>query len=99
MECGSYRAIKVVEHGMKVVERVLEMRIREQVKIDEMQFGFTPGKSTTDAIFIVRQVQEKFRGKQKKLYYAFVDIEKAYDREYQEKWFSGRRERHVLRNG
>ena len=74
------QAIKFLEHGLKVLERVLEMRIGEQVKIDEMQFGFTPGKSTTDAIFIVRQVQEKFRAKQKKLYYAFVDLEKAYDR-------------------
>ena len=45
-----------------------------------MQFGFTPGKGTTDAIFIVRQLQEKFRSKRKTLYYAFVDLEKAYDR-------------------
>ena len=56
LECGSYRAIKLLEHGMKVVERVLEMRIRDQVKIDEMQFGFTPSKSTTDAVFIVREI-------------------------------------------
>ena len=48
---------------MKVLERVLEKRIRERVKIDDMQFGFTPGKGTTDAIFIVRQLQEKFRSK------------------------------------
>ena len=80
LDCGSYRAIKLLEHGMKVVERVLEKRIREQVKIDDMQFGFTSGKSTTDAIFIVRQIQEKFRAKKKNLYYAFVDLEKAYDR-------------------
>ena len=63
LECGSYRAIKLLEHGMKVLERVLEKRIRERVKIDDMQFGFTPGKGTTDAIFIVRQLQEKFRSK------------------------------------
>ena len=50
--CGCYRAKKLMEHGMKVLERVLEKR--EQVKIDDMQFGFTPGKGTTDAIFIVR---------------------------------------------
>ena len=36
-----------------------------------MQFGFMPGKGTTDAIFIMRQVQEKHQAK-KKLYYAFV---------------------------
>jgi len=35
----------------------------------------------TDAIFIVRQMQEKFRAKGKKLYFGFVDLEKAFDRE------------------
>ena len=40
---------------MKVIERVIERRIREKVKIDAMQFGFTPGKGTTDAVFTVRQ--------------------------------------------
>ena len=43
---------------MKVLERGLEKRIRCQVSIDNMQFGFMPGKGTTDAIFIMRQVQE-----------------------------------------
>ena len=59
MECGSYRAIKLLEHAMKVIERVFEGRIREKVKIDAMQFGFRPGKGTTDGIFTVRQMQEK----------------------------------------
>src|SRR5437899_466007 len=45
-----------------------------------MQFGFSPGKGTTDAIFIVRQVQEKLLGKQKELWIAFVDLKKAFDR-------------------
>ena len=39
-----------------------------------------PGKETTDAIFILRQVQEKYQAKKKKLYYAFVDLVKAFDR-------------------
>ena len=65
---------------MKVLERVLEKRIRCQVSIDNMQFGFMPGKGTTDAIFIMRQVQEKYQAKKKTLYYAFVDLEKAFDR-------------------
>ena len=42
---------------MKVLERVIERRVRNIVKIDSMQFGFMAGKSTTDAIFIVRQLQ------------------------------------------
>ena len=34
---GSYRAIKLLEQPMKVLERVLEKRIRCQVSIDNMQ--------------------------------------------------------------
>jgi len=44
-----------------------------------MQFGFMKGKGTTNAIFIVRQMQEKFRAKGKKLYFGFVDLEKAFN--------------------
>ena len=52
---------------MKVLERVLEKRIRCQVSIDNMQFGFMPGKGATDAIFIMRQVQEKDKAKKENL--------------------------------
>jgi len=45
-----------------------------------MQFGFRAGRGTTDAIFIVRQLQEKYREKKKNLYFAFIDLEKAFDR-------------------
>ena len=79
MEYGSYRAIKLLEHAMKVIERGFERRIREKVKIDAMQFGFMPGKGTTDAIFTVWQMQEKY-GYKRKLYFAFLDLEKAFDR-------------------
>ena len=34
------------------------------------------GKGTTDAIFTVQQMQEKYGCKGKKLYFAFVDLEK-----------------------
>jgi len=44
-----------------------------------MQFGFIKVKGTTDAIFIVRQMQDNLRVKGKKLYFGFVDLEKAFD--------------------
>ena len=50
------------------------------MSIDNMQFGFMPEKGTTVAIFIMRQVQEKHQAKKKKLYYAFVDLEKTFDK-------------------
>ena len=63
-----------------MLERVIEVRIRKIVKMDDMQFGFSPGKGTTDSIFFICQVQEKFLGKRKELWIAFVDLEKAFDR-------------------
>jgi len=57
---------------MKMVERIFEQRIRQHIDIDDMQFGFMKCKGTTDAIFIVRQMQEKFTVKGKKLYFGFV---------------------------
>jgi len=45
-----------------------------------MQFGFMPWKGTTDAIFTVWQMQEKYGCKRKKLCFTFVDLEKAFDR-------------------
>ena len=80
LECGSYRGIKLLDQVMKIFERIIERRVRERVNIDNMQFGFRPGKGTTDAIFIVRQLQEKFLGKKQELWMAFVDLEKAFDR-------------------
>jgi len=82
MKCGSYRGIKLLEHARKVEERIFEHRIQQQIDIDE--FGFVKGKGTTDAIFIERQMQEKFRGKGKKLYFGFVDLEKAFDLGFEE---------------
>ena len=61
-------------------ERNFEYKIRQQIEIDDMQYGFMKGKGTTDAIFMARQMQENFRVKGKKLYFGFVDLEKAFDR-------------------
>ena len=67
--------------------------MRRIVKIDDMQFGFMPGRGTTDAIFIVRQLQEKFLAKKQDLWMAFVDLEKAFDRVPREVvWWAGHSE-------
>ena len=80
LDRGNYRGLKLLDQAMKVLERVMDNLIRERVSIDEMQFGFMPGRGTTDAIFIVRQMQEKYLTANKTLYMAFIDLEKAFDR-------------------
>ena len=68
-----------MEHCLKVFERVLEKMTRTLVEINEMQFGFVPGKGTNDTIFILQQLHEKHLEKGKNLYLAFVYLEKAFD--------------------
>jgi len=55
-------------------------RIRQQIDVDDMQFGFMKVKRTTDAIFILRHMQDKCRAKEKRLYFGFVELKKAFDR-------------------
>ena len=83
---------------MKVMERMIDKLIREQAKIDSMQFGFMKGCGTTDAIFILRQLQEKYMAKNKKLYFAFVDLEKPLT-EYLERFCGGHYAKWALKSG
>ena len=48
-----------MSHTIKLWEREIEARIRKEVTIAEQQFGFMPGRSTTDAIFCLRMLLEK----------------------------------------
>ena len=47
--------------------------------INDIQPGFMVEKGTTDALFILRRLQEKYRAKGKKLCMIFVDLENAFD--------------------
>ena len=92
LNIGNYRGLKLTEHVMKVMERIMDEIIRdsymihELILIDKMQFAFVPGWGTNCAIFIICQLQEKFLSmrdlddKNLTLYFAFVDLEKAFDK-------------------
>ena len=47
--------------------------------MDEIQFGFIPGCGTTNPIIILRQWQEKYFAKKKKLYFTSADLEKVFN--------------------
>ena len=72
--CSFYEAVKFPEHGMNLVEKVLEKWLRRIVTVDEIKYGFMPDRGTIDAVFILRRLKEEYHAKQKQLYMCFVDI-------------------------
>ena len=80
LSCGNYKGLKLQEHVMKILEHILNTIIQEQISINNVQFGFMPGRCTTDAIFILRQLQEKYLQKKKNTNFGIVNLEKAFDR-------------------
>ena len=78
LEMGNYRGLKLTEQVTKVLERIVGGLIRQVVSIDDSQFSFVPGRGTTDAIFVIRQLQEKYLAANKRFYMTFVDLEKAF---------------------
>ena len=79
LDHGNYRGLKLTDQVMKLLERVLNSSNCQMLNMDEMQFTFVPGRSTTDAIFIVGGQQMYITAANKKLQFAFVDFEKAFD--------------------
>ncbi len=81
-ECNNYRRISLLSVPSKIYERIVTerlMQLTEKKVIDE-QGGFKRGKSCVDQIFAIKMLAEEYLGKDKKLYAAFIDLEKACDR-------------------
>ena len=68
LECGSFRGIKLLDQAMKVFERVIARKMRNLISLGDMPFEFSPGRGTTDAIFIDKQIQEKFLAQKRPMY-------------------------------
>ena len=69
----NHHELKLTDHVVQVIERVIKNIICEKVNIDELQLSFFTGPGTTDAIFILRQLQETYLAKHRKLYMAMVE--------------------------
>ncbi len=81
-ECSSYRGISLLSVLGKVCRRILTERLMEAMegKVSKEQGGFRKGRGCVDQIFAMKMLVEEYLGKDKKLYAAFMDLEKAYER-------------------
>ena len=90
--CGSYRGIKLMSHTIKIWEKIIEAKLRDIVEISKQQCRFMPGKETTNAMFALRILMEKYGEGQRELHCVFVNLEKAYDKvPRKERWYCMRK--------
>ena len=76
---------QLISHSSKVMLKVILNRLKPQAKeiIAEEQAGFRAGRGTTEQIFNLRILCEKYLQHQKNLYHVFIDFKKAFDRVWQ----------------
>jgi hypothetical protein len=81
MFVANYRGICIQVIAAKVYSNILKRRLQSwaELTLSEMQCGFRPGRSCTDAIFTLRSVIDRYVRKNKILFLCFIDISKAYD--------------------
>ena len=82
LQCQNYRTISLISHASKVMLKILLNRLTPQAEtiIAEEQAGFRPGRSTTEQIFSLRILCERYLQHQQDLFHVFVDFKKAFDR-------------------
>ncbi|KAI8495103.1 hypothetical protein Bbelb_270890 [Branchiostoma belcheri] len=80
-DCNNFRGISLLSITGKAIARIVRKRLQTLAErvLPESQCGFRAGRSTTDMIFTLRQLQEKCREQCMPLYIAFVDLTKAFD--------------------
>ena len=81
-QCQNYRTISLISHPSEVILKVILNRLKPQAEkiIAEEQAGFRAGSSTTEQIFNLRILCEKYFQRQQDLYHNFIDFKKAFDR-------------------
>ena len=80
--CQNYRTTSLISHPSKVMLKIIINRLQPQAEeiIAEEQAGFRAGRSTTEQIFNLRILGEKYLQHQQNLYHFFIDFKKAFDR-------------------
>ena len=83
--CQNYRTISLISHSSKVMLKVILNGLKPQAKeiIAEEQARFRAGRTTTEQIFNLRILCEKYLQHQQNLYHVVIDFKKAFDRVWQ----------------
>ena len=78
-QCQNYRTASLIGHPSRVMLKTLLNRLKSQAEkiIAEEQAGFRAGRSSTEQIFNLRFLCEKYPQHQPDLYHIFMEFKKA----------------------
>ena len=78
-ECSNYRTVELISHSSKVMVKILQARLQQDVNCEfpDVQAGFRKGRGTRDQIANILWIMEKAREFQKNIYFWFIDYAKA----------------------
>lgn len=81
-DCNNYRGITLLNTATKVFEKIIEKRLRKEVEptLTEAQSGFRKGRCTQDHIFTIKEIMNRRLAVNKRVYLAYIDLEKAFDK-------------------
>ncbi|KAI0235343.1 hypothetical protein LSAT2_014176, partial [Lamellibrachia satsuma] len=80
--CDSHCGISLLCIADKILARIMLNRLAHHIAdnvLPESQCGFRAGRGTTDMIFTMRQIPEKYREQNQHLYLVFIDLTKHFD--------------------
>ena len=83
-DCNNYRGISICSSLGKLFTRLLQKRLSDFLEtnclLSENQAGFRPGYRTTDHVFVLKTLINKYTSKHcDKLFACFIDFKKAFD--------------------
>jgi sorting nexin-29 len=84
MICQNYRGIVLLMMKYKLFSTILACRMTPYMEevVGDYQCGFRKNRSTTDQIFAVRQILDKFYEDDVDIHTLFIDFKQAYDNIY-----------------
>ena len=84
--CQNYRTISLISNPSKVMLNIILNRLQPQAEeiITEEQAGFRAGRNTTEQVFNLRILCEKYLQHQQNLFHVFIDFKKTFDRVWHE---------------
>ena len=91
-EAANYRGITLLSNLGKLFAIVLDARIEQWYNeyniLSDAQFGFRKKRSTVDALFVLKNLNQHVLFSKGRLYCAFIDLKKAFDSIYRNAlWF------------